>query len=235
MHKTCRLLVQISAGIILGMGLLQFMKVGSVFANDCGGDPNCRMYAVSQSYDTDYTAIHGRITYGDPAVRDGGMSQATLWIGDPNVDGTNYIELGWRKQPSAQSEPYILLGVTDANGAFQGYRLGTNTQDHYFQIEHKLSDNKWHIYLDGQETQGSPITLGVDRGRMVVGGEVTDFDAYCCPPSHNAMGVAGFTNLTWMKNHQGYYAYNGFQGIRMDDGYQFRVLGPDHAQASGNN
>lgn len=107
--------------------------------------------------------------------------------------------------------------------------LSNNTSGHDYQIEHKTSDSKWHISIDGSEK--AVVSISVSAGLITAGGEVTDWSS----SSPNAMGVSGFTNLSYMVNHTGYYSWNGWNYSYTDYSYVFSSLGTNAFQDSGYN
>jgi len=217
--------LQILIGVALG--LVSFQIIGPRVAQAaCPGDPWCRAYAVADVTDaSNYTAIHGYIEYGIPTIRDGGFSAEVLWIGGWTSD---YIEIGWRRVNG--SSPRLYWGYVDSSGGWHGpFWLGTNTRGHDYQIEHKTSDNKWHVYIDGVE-RGS-ATLGVSSGTMSAGGEVTDFVS----GQHNAMGISGFLNLSYKRNHTGYWAWSGWSGTRINYSYWLTPISGKAFQNGGYN
>lgn len=217
--------LQVLVGVVLGLATLMLIKTGDVQAG-CPGDSPCRAYAIAEVNDaTNYTAIHGYITYGIPTIRDGGFSLETLWIGGTIA---NYIELGWQR--TSGNNPRLYWGYVDNGGNWHGpYWLGSNTQGHDYQIEHKTSDNKWHVYIDGVE-KGS-VTLGVSSGTMSAGGEVTDWST----TQHNAMGISTFQNLSYKRNHAGYYSWSGWSYTYTNYSYWLTSLSNNKFQDGGYN
>lgn len=225
-----RRLLQISMGAVIGLVWLALIPSGKVQAVTCPGDDLCRAYAYAYLSDaSNYTAVHGRITNGVPTIRDGGFSAGILWIGDLYT-GKNYIELGWRRVSGGNPRQY--WGYVDNSGVWHGplWLTTNNTAPHYFKIEHKTSDNKWHLYVDSVEQPGSGISLGVSSGLIEAGGEVTDWSG-----SHNAMGISTFDTLTYMRNHAGYYSWNGWSGSHTDYSYWFSGLSSTSFQNGGYN
>jgi len=219
-------LLQILLGVSIGLVALQATSPYHITQAACPGDPWCKAYAVADVTDaSNYTAIQGWIEYATPTIRDGGFSAEALWIGDWDQD---YIEIGWRKTNDGKRRMY--WGYVDSGGGWHGpYWLGNNTRGHAYQIEHKQSDNKWHVYIDGVD-RGS-ATLGVSQGTMSAGGEVTDFVAF----EHNAMGVSGLLNLSYMRNHTGYWSWNGWSGTRINYSYLLTRISNNAFQNSGYN
>lgn len=216
---------QVLMGVVIGFTALMLIKTGDVQAA-CPGGGECRAYSYAAVTDaSNYTAIHGYITYGIPTIRDGGFSAEVLWIGG---DATDYIEIGWRRTNG--NNPRLYWGYVDSGGGWHGpYWLGSNTTGHDYQIEHKTSDNKWHVYIDGVE-KGS-VTLGVSSGHMVSGGEVTDFSS----TQHNAMGISTFQNLSYKRNHAGYYSWSGWSSTGVNYSYWFTGISNNKFQNGGYN
>jgi hypothetical protein len=226
-----KLLAQIILGVSIGLVCLHIFSLRNAEASDCGGDPNCRNYASVFLTDTDYTGVHGRITYANPSLRDQGFTLETFWIVDAASD--SWVEFGWVKQHDVNGTQPTLYWAHGNNGVYDEEFMETNTREHAFEIQHKTSDNKWHLYLDGVER--ASISLPFSQGHIQAGGESTDLVAACCPPSHNAMGTSGLSHLTYMKNHAGFYKWNGWDTEEQTDSYQVIPVGSDHFQSKGNN
>lgn len=220
-------LYQIMLGAVIGIVCLAMIPPDTVQAA-CPGDLSCRAYSIAYLTDaSNYTAVHGRITNGIPTINDGGFSAEVLWIGDL-LNVKNLVEIGWRRE-SGQN-PKLYWGYWDNSGGWHGpFWLSTdNTAPHYFKIEHKTSDNKWHVYIDNVEKNS--VTLGGSSGIIEAGGEVTDWSG-----SHNAMGISTFDTLTYMRNHTGYYSWNGWSAARTDYSYWFTGLSNNSFQNGGYN
>ncbi len=185
--------------------------------------PSCRAYSYARLTNTNYTAVHAYISNAVPSIRDGGFSSEVLWIGSY----TDYVEIGWRKDNSGNNKQYWEVTNGGVGGPINW--LSDNTSGHDYQIEHKTSDNKWHISIDGSEK--TAVSMSVSAGLITAGGEVTDWSS----SNHNAMGVSGFTNLSYMVNHTGYYSWNGWNYSHIDYSYVFSSLGTNAFQDSGYN
>jgi hypothetical protein len=70
----------------------------------------------------------------------------------------------------------------------------------------------------------------VQSGIIIAGGEVTDWSY-----NHNAMGVSGFLNLSYMWSHYGYYSWTGWTSTHIDYAYVFSPISPNAFQNSGYN
>ncbi|MBA2682838.1 MAG: hypothetical protein H0U76_31145 [Ktedonobacteraceae bacterium] len=190
---------------------------------------NCREYAVAilnNAYT--YTAVHAYIEAANPGIRDGGFSSEVIWIA--SSDSQNYVELGWRKTSDGSIRQYWETTVNGVSGPINW--ISSNSSVHDYQIEHKTSDNKWHISVDGSEK--AAVSMSFSQGWIEAGGEVTDV-TNSNPPNHNAIGVAGLLSLSYMQNHTGYYSWNGWSGSIVNSGYYLTASSGHSFQNGGYN
>jgi|GEM_PF-1927428 len=214
---------------VVAIVLPLMLMLGQAVSNIAQATHTPRAYAVVRLTDTNYTGVVARIDWSNPSIRDSayGFSAEVLWIGEANTHA-NYIEVGWRRTSGSSNRLY--WGYVDAGGQWHGPNwLGADTRAHWFRIEHNASDNRWHVYVDNQH-RGS-ASLGVSSGSIDAGGEVTDLSS----TQHNAMGRAGFLDLGYKRNYQGYYRWNGWNEVYRDYSYQLRGLGSDAFQNDGYN
>lgn len=214
--------------VVLGV-ILFSLSIPSDALAACPG-AGCRAYSVAYRNDaSNYTAVHAYISYAIPSIRDGGFTSEVIWIGDLfSAPVKNVIEIGWRRTNGANPRQY--WGYFNNSGTWFGpYWIADNTSGHDYQIEHQTSDNMWHIYIDGVEK--AKISLGVSSGIIEAGGEVTDYSS----TQHNAMGVSSFSNLSYKRNHAGYYAWPGWSGVIVNYSYVFSSLSSTSFQNSGYN
>jgi hypothetical protein len=213
-------------GAVLGFVCIPTLNVTHA-QSGCPGGEDCRAYAITRLSDNNYTGVSGRIEWADPTIRDGGFSAQVLWIG--GAEGTDYIEVGWRKPTGGAVQFY--WGYVDSSGNWSGAKWqGTiTTYETDYEIQHKTSDNKWHVYIAGSE-RGS-AQLGVSSGSIDAGGEVTDFSS----TEHNGMGRSGFHNLAYMEDHTGFWKWVGWDQQFQDYSYRVVPLGDNTFQTEGYN
>jgi len=180
-----------------------------------------------------YTGVHARIEYANPSVRDNGFTSELIWLGPIDLKG-NYVEMGWRKTgPNGNVKAYWAYYTDD--GTFHFIDLGTINSAHDYRLEYHPDDDSYHAYLDNNEVQSSPVHLSSKGGWASAGGEVSD--GVC--DVHNAMGVNGFTDLTYKVNTggsiTGYYTWNSQWKYFEDYQYHFTILSQNSFQNSGYN
>lgn len=194
---------------------------------------NCRVYASTYLADQQYTAVHAFIGYANPNINDGptGFSAEVIWIGD--VSSGKTIEIGWRQQGALQGESQY-WAYFDASGGFHGpYWQSANYTGHDYQIEYRSSDNNWHVFIDGSEKGSiSSSTVGYTSGFITSGAESTDLSS----SDHNAVGIAGFTNLSFKRvGDTGYYSWSGIGPKTLNYDYWLNQLSYNSFQNGGHN
>lgn len=216
-----------------------FIDIDAFSLLPCPGNVNqCRAYSfASLLRNADYTGVQGVIEPANPTIRDGAtvgnFSSQVIWIGTTTQyaeSNNRVIEVGWRK---TFSSTYIYYGIYNPSWNSTTTNLPTNV-NYTYQINHSISDNKWHISFNGQDycNTSCPVMIGPIARTITAGGEVTDASF----TTHNALGVSGFLNLQYKRNDAVLWSpWNNWGYQQSDYSYLFTPINSNSFQVRGYN